>query len=335
MATVSYVLTGARPVAESTRHRIETAMSDLQYQPNRLAQGLARNRVDTIAVVLPERRSLTDPLFADFIHGVSDGAHDRGFNLLLASERNLPTPASYAALVRRSVAAGLVATSVRTDDARLAYLAPRGVPTVTFGRSPLFLDLPWVDIDNRTVVRTAVGHLASGGWRRIAFLGGPPGFSFAAERLAGYLQGMEECGLAVAPELVREGDLTEEAGYRHAQALLASQQADAMVAASDEVAMGAMRAMREVGLRPGQDLALIGFDDTPLARASQPPLTSVAQPMYEAGIQAAHLLIDILEGRDDQPKGRLLAARLIPRESSAQRYSERVLTNESTPSFPE
>ncbi len=319
VATVSYVLTGARPVADSTRQRIEAAISDLQYQPNRLAQGLARNRVDTVAVVLPERRSVADPLFAGFVHGVGDGAHDRGFHLLLASERNLPTPDSYARLVRGRVAAGLVVTSVRVEDVRLKHLAHLGVPTVIFGRSRAFPDLPWVDIDNATAVQEAVRHLVSGGWVRVAFLGGPPGFSFAAERLQGYMRGLDDCGLPVEQDLVREGSLTEETGYRQTRELFAAQSPDALVAASDEVALGAMRAIRELGLRPGRDVALVGFDDTPLARASQPALTSVVQPMYEAGRQAAASLIDLLEGAADRPKGVLLAAALMPRASSARR----------------
>ena len=315
MATVSYVLTGARPVAAETRERIRLAMRDLGYEPNRLAQGLARNRADTIAAVLPVRQAGADPLFADFVRGAAEGAHARGFHLLVASEANLPAPEAYGGLVRGSAAAGLIVTSIRAADPRVRALAAQGIPTVLFGHSPDCPQVPWVDVDNVDAVREAVLHLVATGRRRIAFLGGPPGFVFSADRLLGYLRGLREGGLAAEPRLIREGDLGEEDGHRLARELLGVTAVDAFVAGSDRMAMGALRAVRERGLRAGTEVALVGFDDSPLARAAQPPLTSVAQPLDDAGRRAAQVLIDLLTGRP-APAASLLPAVLRVRESS-------------------
>ncbi len=313
VATVSYVLTGSRRVADATRQRIEAAMRELDFHPNRMAQALARQQVKTVAVVLPARSAKADPLFAEFVHGAEDGAHNCGFHLLLASERNLADASGYEDLVRGQAAAGLIITSVRLADDRVAHLHHHGIPTVLFGRAPAFPNVPWVDIDNCGALCEVVRHLNAGGRRRIAYLGGPSGFNFAEDRLRGYLSGLMAAGLAHDPALVREGTLGLSDGYRLSQEVLA-QCPDALVAASDEMAVGALRAAEERGLRVGRDLALVGFDDSPLARAADPALTSVAQPAYDAGHWAARLLIDQVEGR---PAGhRLLPARLVCRASS-------------------
>ena len=313
VATVSYVLTGSRRVADATRRRIETAMRELDYHPNRMAQALARQRVQTVAVVLPARSATADPLFAEFVQGAEDGAHNRGFHLLLASERNLADASGYEDLVRSQAAAGLIITSVRLADDRVAHLHGQGIPTVLFGRAPGFPDVPWVDIDNCGALRDVVLHLHAGGRRRIGYLGGPPEFSFAEDRLRGYLSGLAAAGLAHDPSLVRSGELNLADGCDLAREVL-GQQPDALVAASDEMAVGALRAAEECGLHVCRDLAVVGFDDSPLARAADPALTSVAQPAYEAGRWAAQLLIDQVEGR---PAGHhLLPARLVCRASS-------------------
>ncbi len=314
VATVSYVLTGSRRVAAATRSRIEAAMRDLDFHPNRLAQGLARQRVDTVAVVLPARGGAADPLFAEFVHGVQDGAHAGGFHLLLASEGNLADAAAYEELVRGQAAAGLIVTSVRLEDARVAHLHRQRVPTVLFGRAPDLPTVPWVDIDNRGALREVVRHLATAGRRRIAYLGGPPGFAFAEDRRRGFLEGLGAHGLGVDLDLIREGLPGLADGYRLAREVL-EHGPDALVAVSDEMACGALRAAQERGLAVGGDLAVVGFDDSPLARAAEPALTSVAQPTYEAGQWAARLLLDEIQGR---PGGhRLLPARLVCRASSA------------------
>ena len=313
VATVSYVLTGSRRVADATRQRIEAAMRELDFHPNRMAQSLARQRVQTVAVVLPARSTTADPLFTEFVHGAEDGAHTCGFHLLLASERNLADARGYEDLVRGQAAAGLIITSVRLVDDRVAHLHGQGIPTVLFGRAPAFPDVPWVDIDNCGALREVIRHLTAGGRRRIAYLGGPPGFAFAEDRLRGYLSGLAAAGLMHDPALVREGMLDLADGYHLSQDVLA-QRPDALVAASDEMAIGALRAAEERGLHVSRDLALVGFDDSPLARAADPALTSVAQPAYEAGRWAARLLIDQVEGR---PSGhKLLQARLVCRASS-------------------
>jgi DNA-binding LacI/PurR family transcriptional regulator len=315
VATVSYVLTGARPVAAETRARIRRAMRDLGYEPNRLAQGLARNRVDTVAAVLPVRAQGADPLFAEFVRGAAEGAHGRGFHLLVASEANLPEADAYAGLVRGAAAAGLIVTSIRWQDPRVDALQAQGVPTVLFGHAPEHPEVPWVDIDNVGAVRAAVAHLVDVGCRRIAFLGGPPGFVFADDRRCGYILGLADAGLTPDPRLVREGELDEAEGERLAAEILATGPVDGLVAGSDRMAVGALRALRRHGLEPGGDVALVGFDDSPLAQAADPPLTSLAQPLDVAGRRAAEVLVDLLCG-GGAPAATVLSARLRVRASS-------------------
>lgn len=296
MATVSYVLTGARPVAPETRARIRAAMGDLGYAPNRMARGLALNRSDTVAAVLPVREAGADPLFAAFVRGAAEAAHALGFHILVASEGSLPGPEAYGDLVRGSAASGLIVTSIREADARVQALTEQGIPTVLFGRSPEHPDVPWVDVDNQAAVEEAMRHLVATGRRQIAFLGGPRGFVFAADRRRGYLAGLRQAGFTAQEPLIREGAGTEEDGYRLTAEILGAHAVDALVAASDHLAIGALRALRAAGLRAGVDVAVVGFDDSPLALAAHPPLTSIGQPLELAGRSVAETLITRLAG---------------------------------------
>jgi len=317
VATVSYVLTGSRRVADATRLRVEAAIRDLDYRPNRQAQGLARSRVDTLAVVLPRDRSQADPLFSEFLRGVGLAAHGRGFHTLIVLEQNLADPAAYAALVQGSAAAGLIISGIRTPDPRLEQLRAQRIQVVLFGRGEESSGIPWVDVDNVGAVQAAVVHLAGLGRRRIGFLGGPAGYAFSADRLDGYRRGLSAAGLVHDPRLVGEGAKDDDAAYQLVRRMLAQEAPDAVIAWSDEAALGALRAAQEAGRRVGLDLAIVGFDDTPLARTAFPPLTSVRQPVFEAGRRAAGLLIDLLQGVVPEQMSVRLPAELVVRASTA------------------
>ena len=172
-----------------------------------------------------------------------------------------------------------------------------------------------MDVDNRGALRLVVAHLVRQGRRRIAFLGGPRDLVFAVDRLEGYRDGLAREGLPYDPRLVRETDLTEAGGRQAMDEILREATPDAVAAASDAAALGALAALRAHGLLPGADVAVVGFDDTEAAASVDPPLSSVLQPIREAGARVARRLVRLLEGAPEAT-GSLLPAVLVVRASS-------------------
>ncbi|AXG78001.1 LacI family DNA-binding transcriptional regulator [Streptomyces paludis] len=316
--TVSRVINGSPRVSERTRAAVEAAVAELGYVPNRAARALAANRADAIALVVPEpeARFFAEPYFSDIVGGIGDALADSGMQLLLTfagGARERRRLAQYLAAHR---ADGALLVSVRADDPLPELLTGIGIPTVISGPRSAAEPLPSVDSDNAEGARTAVSHLLARGRRTIATITGRLEVYGAACRLDGYRRALAEAGHAPDPGLIAVADFSEEGGRRAMAGLLARRpDLDAVFAASDVMAAGARQALRAAGRRTPDDVALIGFDDSAVARHMDPPLTSVRQPIEEMGRAMAELVLAVVAG-ESGPRHLVLPTELVVRESS-------------------
>ncbi|MFF1375928.1 LacI family DNA-binding transcriptional regulator [Streptomyces sp. NPDC058308] len=292
--TVSRVINGSPRVSERTRAAVEEAVAELGYVPNTAARALAANRTDSIAVVVPEPESrfFAEPYFSDIIHGVGQALADTDMQLLLTfagGDRERRRLAQYLAAHRVD---GVLLVSAHADDPLPDLLEQLEIPAVISGRRSADETLASVDSDNFAGARAAVDHLVARGRRTIATITGRLDVYGAQRRLDGYRDALERAGRPADEALIVQGDFTEEGGRRAMAELLARAPAlDAVFAGSDVMAAGARQVLRTAGRRIPQDVALIGFDDSAIARHMDPPLTSVRQPITEMGRAMTELLL--------------------------------------------
>ncbi|MGC0377127.1 LacI family DNA-binding transcriptional regulator [Streptomyces sp. SAI-229] len=323
--TVSRVINGSPRVSDATRAAVEAAVAELGYVPNTAARALAANRTDAIALVVPEpeTRFFAEPYFSDMLRGVGAALSDTQMQLLLifaGSDRERQRLAEYLAAHRVD---GVLLVSVHADDPLPDMLSRLEIPAVISGPRSAAETLASVDSDNYGGARQAVEHLIGRGRRTIAHITGRLDVYGAQRRVDGYRDALREAGHEVDELLIEPGDFSEDGG-RHAMAALLERRPDldAVFAASDVTAAGARYALRDAGRRIPDDVALVGYDDSAIARHMDPPLTSVRQPIEEMG----RAMIDLLlaEVADRRPSvsrelGRrqmVLATELVGRASS-------------------
>lgn len=318
--TVSRVINGSAQVSPRTREAVHSAIAELGYSPNQAARTLVTRRTDTIALVVsePRDRLFADPFFADIIRGVSSVLHERDFQLMLTTARTEAEHKRVGDYLSGFHVDGALLVSLHRDDPLPARLAEADVPVVHGGQphaaaSPA---LYYVDIDNAGGGRAATRRLLDIGRRRIATIVGPQDMRAGVERLRGYYEVMEEAGIEVDERLVVRGDFSAESGARAMRELLDSGvEPDAVFAASDMMAIGGMRVLRDYGLRVPDDVAVVGFDDTLMSKHSDPPLTTVHQPTVKMGQEMARLLVDVAIPRTIDSQEIILDTRLMTRES--------------------
>ncbi|MGW0028759.1 LacI family DNA-binding transcriptional regulator [Streptomyces sp. NPDC003314] len=319
--TVSRVINGSPKVSEQAKAAVERAVAELGYVPNRAARALAGSRTDAVALVIPETeaRLFAEPYFLDIIRGVSAELADADKQLLLTLIRSEQERQRFEQYLAAQRVDGVLLVSVHDDDPLPDQVRALGLPAVLNGRRSQGESVAFVDSDNTGAGRTAVAHLAARGRRAVATITGPLDMYVARCRLDGYREGLAEAGLAADEGLVANGDFTEEGGRRAMRELLDRRPGlDAVFAASDVMAAGARAVLREAGRRVPEDVALVGVDDSAVARHMDPPLTSVRQPIEEMGRAMARLLLQEIASPgdpDDQPR-RMLPTELVVRASS-------------------
>ncbi|MGV9758225.1 LacI family DNA-binding transcriptional regulator [Streptomyces tricolor] len=311
-ATVSRVVNGGDGVREPLAERVRRAVEELGYVPNQAARSLVTRRHDAVAVVIaePESRVFADPFFALQLRGISKEltAHDNQLVLLLTEGR-----ADHARVARYLAGGhvdGALVFSLHLDDPLPGLIHDAGVPTVFGGRPGWGEDtraadpgVVYVDCDNRGGARAAVRHLLDLGRRRVAHITGALDQTSAADRLDGYRDVMADVLGESDPRLVVESDFTPAGGERAMRELLdRCPDVDAVFAANDLTALGALRVLRASGRRVPEDVAVVGFDDmVPVTEQTDPPLTTVRQDIEEMGRLMARLLLQGLsEDRDRQ-----------------------------------
>ena len=304
-ATVSRVVNGSPKVSPVVRAQVERAVAKLGYVPNRAARSLVTRRADSVALVAsePHARFFSEPFFAGMVRGVSAALAETGVQLLLLIAQGLPDRQRLQRYVVGGHVDGVLLASLHGDDPLPGALERAGVPAVLVGRPAgrgvdRGAPASYVDADNPGGARKAVDHQVRRGRRRIATITGPLDMGVGLDRLEGYRDGLAAAGLAVDEDLVETGDFTGEGGAAAMARLLArpGPPVDAVFAASDLMAAGALRALRVAGRRVPEDVAVVGFEDSAVARYAQPPLTTVRQPIEEMGRQATRMLLAKIAG---------------------------------------
>ncbi|MFJ8671438.1 LacI family DNA-binding transcriptional regulator [Streptomyces sp. NPDC093589] len=284
--TASRVINGSPRVRPATRSAVERAVAELGYVPNRAARALAANRTDALALVIPEpeTRLFAEPYFSGIIRGVGAELADTDMQLLLTLTGTPKERRRLGQFLAAHRVDGVLLVSVHGADPLPGYLQQIQMPAVLSGRRTADETMPYVDSDNAGGARLATEHLIAGGRRTIATLTGPLDMYVARCRLDGYRQALAAAARVPDPALIAHADFTEEGGRRAMAALLERRPGvDAVFAASDVLAAGARAVLREHGRRVPEDVALVGFDDSSVARHMEPPLTSVRQPIEEMG----------------------------------------------------
>ncbi|MET0274258.1 MAG: LacI family DNA-binding transcriptional regulator [Phenylobacterium sp.] len=314
-ATVSRVLSAPERVAEATRARVQAAVDQLGYTPNLAAKTLRTLRTEKILVTVPD---ISNPFFSQVIRGVEEAAMAAGYSVLLGDTRHEEArEEQYAAMLRRREADGLIFLGHRLPASlgeMVRELGPRA-PIVNGCEFSAGLGVPSAHIDNERAAAEAMAHLQDLGHRRIGVVTGPLASPLSRDRLAGAQAAADRGGTALS---VAQGDFSIESGLTQTLALLdADPRPTAVLCFSDEMAMGALEALRRRGLRCPGDVSLVGFDDIRYARHLDPALTTVSQPKEAIGHEVVRLLLDVLSGRVDTVRHVTLAHRLIVRASTA------------------
>jgi DNA-binding LacI/PurR family transcriptional regulator len=315
--TVSRVVNGAPGVSAKARAAVEKAIAELGYVPNRAARTLVTSRTDSVALVIPEAetRLVAEPYFSDTIRGVTAGLAETDMQLLLILVRTAKERERLEAYLSAQRVDGVLLVSVHADDPLPTLLERLDMPAVLGGRRSDREPLSYVHADNASGARVAVEHLLERGRRTIATITGPLDMEVARARLDGYRTAHGDA--RPGDELVAHADFTEEGGVLAMRELLARRpDLDAVFAASDVMAAGALQVLREAGLRVPGDVAVVGFDDSIVARHTDPPMTSVRQPIEEMGRTMAQMLLDEIAHPGLPHRHVVLATELVVRESS-------------------
>ena len=316
-STVSHVINETRFVSQDLRERVLRAMRELNYQPNVAARSLRTKRTQVVALVIPD---ITNPYFPDIARGVQDVAEENDYAVILCNtDRMLSRERRFLNALRRQRVDGLVLNPSVVTSVDLQELLNAQIPVVLIGSQ---IDQPSFDVvmvDNVKGAYDAVKHLIDLGHHHIGLVGGTRTTSSGEQRFQGYVRALADHGLPVREGLVTEGPFTHEGGYEGMRRLLAlPTPPTAVFASSDVMAIGALVAIQEAGIRVPEALSLVGFDDIAVASITTPKLTTIAQPKYQTGETAARLLFNHIESPSPPQRQKIILDHtLIVRSSTA------------------
>jgi LacI family transcriptional regulator len=319
VATVSRVYNDSANVRDDTRERVRRVGARLGYSPHGGARSLITRTTHTVGVLLPD---LYGEFFSELIRGIDQTVQAHGYHLLVASSHDAPVEIEAALRSMRGRVDGLIVMSPTMDAQKAVRHLAHHFPvvllncTVRRGAENDGAELDAITIANFQGARAMVRHLAQLGHRRIAIIGGSPRNFDAAERLRGYRAALREAALERVPEWEVHGDFGERSGHQAARALLRLEPCpSAIFAANDAMAIGALSALREAKVRVPQDVAVVGFDDIPMARYMNPPLTTVHVDIGDLGQRATQRLIGRLNGTVTNARQQTVSASLVVRSS--------------------
>lgn len=314
-SAASRAINNAIHVSPATRRAVERAVRELGYVPNVTAQALARQKVGAVVLAASHDNAelFGDPFFGQVIVGVTEALESTDLDLKLLLCHSERGHDRVRRMLRRPRADGVMVMALRGDDPLQRMVEDSGLPAVYGGR-PLHGRPDWfVDVDNRDGGRVAAEHLVRLGRRRVATIAGPTDSHAAAARLDGVADALAAARLDAT--LVEHADFTRDGGARAMERLLEREPAlDAVAVASDNMAAGALQVLAAHGRRVPQDVAVVGYDDLPIALLAHPALTTVQQPIRALGYEMARLLLAVVEGA--APSSLLLPTRLVVRESA-------------------
>lgn len=323
-ATVSRVVNGSPKVSPDVRREVEAAIERLGYVPNRAARSLVTRRSGSIGLVItePTGRLFSDPFFPRVLRGISAELNTRDLQLILLIPNSMADLSRTGDYLSAGHVDGVVLVSLHGEDPLPARLSAAGIPLVLVGRPLRDVPASYVDVDNRQGARSAVEHLISNGRNAVATISGPLDMPAGIDRLEGYRDAVGNAFRVTDATLEATGDFTQESGAKAMTRLLTKRpDLDAVFAASDLMAAGALSVLTAAGRRVPGDVAIVGYDDSPVAKSTHPQLTSVRQPIEEMGREVARLLVEAVEGTDRVQRRVILATELVKRASSAGRHS--------------
>jgi LacI family transcriptional regulator len=314
IATVSRVFNGSSRVSEPTASRVWSAASDLDYWPNSAARSLTTHCSNAFGVLLPD---LYGEFFSEVIRGIDHAAHRQNYQILISSSHANADEIVGAAKCMRGRIDGFIIMASDTESAGGIHQIAERFPVVLLNPCRQVDGCSSISLANFAGAQAVVEHLLGLGHREIAIIKGPPGNIDAEERLRGYRQALLRAGLSPSPSLEFPGDFTELSGLRAADMLLQrSPRPTAVFTANDCMAVGFLSALHRAGLEVPGALAVVGFDDTTIARYLSPPLTTVHVDTYELGSRAVQLLLSSLDSSERKGCAReLLPATLMVRSS--------------------
>lgn len=317
-STVSRVINDQPNVSENTRQRVWQIVEEHNFRPNLAARSLVTQRTRVIGIFYPHPlQAFTPYYFPTLLQGIVDTTHDRDYATLLwwAQSSEEKERFSKRILQQNRLMDGLIIASAPIDDPLIQRIVELEIPFVMVERPTRFEDkIGSVTIDNVKAAQVAVEYLISLGRRRIGHITGAMNNIDGRDRVTGYRQALEAQGLPFDPALVVEGKFNRNSGYLGMKELL-TRNLDAVFAGNDDMAVGALQALNEAGVRIPHDVAVVGFDDLPTALESSPQITTVHQPIQEKGALATGLLLDLIEGVTEEPRQIILPTHLVIRQS--------------------
>jgi LacI family transcriptional regulator len=319
-STVSRVINDDPHVSEKARDRVMNIIRQENFQPNPAARALVTRRSDILGVAIPQTVNVfwgDDSYFPMLLQGIANTINREDFAMLLWLAESQEHRDTFARrVIRHRQADGLIIASIIQNDPLFEHLLKQKRRFVMVESPPHHADeTSFVSVDNAGAAKMAVAHLVSLGRRCIATITGQIDIQDGIERLNGYRQGLEEAGLPIDERLIYYGRFDRLAGYEGMKHLL-QYQPDAVFAGGDTAALGAIRAIREAGLRVPDDIAVVGFDDLDVAVHAEPALTTIRHNVQTVGSIAAKLLIDLIEERLEHPQHIIVPTELIVRASS-------------------
>ncbi|HEU0295518.1 MAG TPA: LacI family DNA-binding transcriptional regulator [Anaerolineales bacterium] len=317
--TVSRALDGYDDVAVQTRQLVIETANKMGYAPNRAARQLRRQKSETIGFILPAiSKRFSESFFTEFVSGLGEELSGKNFDLLISNattddgERNL-----YHRWVNGHKVDGFILSRIRKHDWRVNYLSQWDIPFVALGQSHDEINYPCVRIDGAEAYLELIGHIQVQGFSRFAFIGGPGDLINQIDRLKWFKSALKKCGLELDRKNVVLTDMSSTGGYEAAQALLANPvPPDAILAVTDETALGVLHAAHERGLTIGTDLAIAGFDGVQESRHTEPSLTTLDIPVTEIAQQLARMLLEKISGQTPQDQEFVIKPKLLIRAST-------------------
>jgi LacI family transcriptional regulator len=316
IGTVSHVVNENAPVRDRLRKRVLRAIERLGYQPSQLARGLRRNQTRILGMIIPD---INNPFFPAVVRGAQDVAYQNSYQLVLCNTDNDPEKErAYLHELHSYRMAGLLMIPSVGSELGLKRDLPRAGPIVCLDRRPKGWSGDSVTVDNVGGARAATEYVLSLGHRYVAAITGNLPLTNAKARLEGFRAALEAAGIPIDPEYIQEGRFDRLSGYEKAHVLLQLRpRPTALFASNDLIALGALAALREAGLRCPEDVSVVGFDDLEFAEFIHPALTTVAQPGYQIGAKGASLLLRRLQSRDASVQHVVLPTELRIRQSTA------------------
>ncbi|TYS70994.1 LacI family transcriptional regulator [Sutcliffiella horikoshii] len=319
VTTVSRALNGYSDVSKKTRQRIEEVAKELNYSPNSVARSLVMKKSKTIGLLVSDmnREGVKDNFTFEVLCGINEASANSDYDLVLFSTTSSKqSQKTYTQLCRERRVDGVILQGIKTDDPYLQEVVESDIPCVLVDIPKESATVGYVTTDNVEGAKKAVAHLIEQGHKNIAMINGHEKADVSIRRLKGYMEMLANEQLTYRPEWIKNGDFKEKVAEEVAVELLTEHpEITAVFCASDLMGLGVLKAVKKIGKKVPDDIAVIGYDDIMLASYSNPSLSTIRQDKFKLGFEAAILLLDMLEGKE-QSHAKLIDTKLIIREST-------------------